>query len=503
MTSGTRVPAILSLVVVIALLGSRHCQADPQVKVGSKVFTESVILGEIATQLGNARGVDTVYLSPLGGTRILWEALLTGRIDAYPEYTGTIAQELLPGTPPTIESLRTALAKKGLGITDSLGFNDTYALGVPEALAERLSLRSIGDLAAHPELRFAFSNEFLDRADGWPAVRSSYDLQQAQVTGMDHDLAYKAVSLGSVDVIDLYTTDAEILSYHLRVLEDDKHVFPPYQAVFLYRLDLKEKAPAFIDALERLAQTIDLKTMMEMNAASKLHHVPETRIASSFLQDHLGIFTHVSDQSWRQLLVTRTREHLTLVAVSLAASIAVAIPLGVVAFAWPRLGWVILTSVSVIYTIPSLALLVLMIPILGIGAWPAIAALFLYSLLPIVRNTHAGLAGIAPGLRESAIVLGLPPSARLMRIEIPLAAPSILAGIKTAAVINVGTATLGALIGAGGYGQPILTGIRLADNHLILLGAIPSALLALMVQGAFSLLERAAIPRGLRLKIRS
>ena len=503
MTSGIRLPAILSLAILGFFLGSHRCRADAQVKVGSKVFTESVILGEIATQLGNARGVDTIYLNQLGGTRILWEALLAGRIDAYPEYTGTISQELLPGTSPTIESLRTALAKKGLGITDSLGFNDTYAFGVPEAIAEKLNLRSIGDLAAHPELRFAFSNEFLDRADGWPAVRSSYGLQRAEVTGMDHDLAYRAISSGSVDVIDLYSTDAEILSYQLRVLEDDKHVFPPYQAVFLYRLDLSERAPTFIDALERLAQRIDLKTMLELNAASKLRHVPETRIASSFLQDHLGVMTHVSDQSWSQQLLARTREHLTLVAVSLAASIAAAIPLGVIAFAWPRLGWVILNSVSVIYTIPSLALLVLMIPILGIGAWPAIAALFLYSLLPIVRNTHAGLAGIASGLRESAIVLGLPPFARLMRVELPLAAPSILAGIKTAAVINVGTATLGALIGAGGYGQPILTGIRLADTHLILLGAIPSALLALMVQGAFSLLERVAIPRGLRLSVRS
>ena len=503
MTSKIRWSAVLLPAILAILLGSQRCQADTQVKVGSKVFTESVILGEIATQLGNASGVDTVYLSQLGGTRILWEALIAGRIDAYPEYTGTIAQELLPGTSPTIESLRAALAKKGIGITDSLGFDDTYAMGVPQALADKLNLQSIGDLASHPELRFAFSHEFLERADGWPAIRSSYDLPQTQVNGMDHDLAYKAISSDSVDVIDLYTTDPEILSYHLRVLEDDKHVFPPYQAVFLYRLDLKERAPTFIEALKRLVQAIDLKTMMEMNAASKLRHVSEMRIASSFLQNHLGVMTHVLEQSWSQQIMVRTREHLTLVVVSLIASIAVAIPLGVMAFAWPRLGWVILNSVSVIYTIPSLALLVLMIPILGIGAWPAIAALFLYSLLPIVRNTHAGLVGIAPGLRESAIVLGLPPFARLMRIELPLAAPSILAGIKTAAVINVGTATLGALIGAGGYGQPILTGIRLADNHLILLGAIPSALLALVVQGVFTLLERVALPRGLRLSIRS
>jgi osmoprotectant transport system permease protein len=158
--------------------------------------------------------------------------------------------------------------------------------------------------------------------------------------------------------------------------------------------------------------------------------------------------------------------------------------------------------VAVIFTIPSLALLVFMIPLLGIGTLPAIIALFLYGLLPIVRNTHSGLSGIAPGLRESAIVLGLSPSARLLKIELPLAAPTILAGIKTAAVINVGTATIGALIGAGGYGQPILTGIRLADNRLILLGAIPAAILALMVQGGFGLLERWVVPRGLRIKSR-
>ncbi len=201
-------------------------------------------------------------------------------------------------------------------------------------------------------------------------------------------------------------------------------------------------------------------------------------------------------------LLLRTREHLLLVGVSLVASIIVAIPLGILAFLWPQAGRIILAVVAVIYTIPSLALLVFMIPLLGIGTLPAIIALFLYGLLPIVRNTHAGLSGIGPGLRESAIVLGLSPPARLLKIELPLASPSILAGIKTAAVINVGTATIGALIGAGGYGQPILTGIRLADNRLILLGAVPAAVLALMIQGGFGLLEKYVVPRGLRIKPR-
>jgi osmoprotectant transport system permease protein len=243
--------------------------------------------------------------------------------------------------------------------------------------------------------------------------------------------------------------------------------------------------------------------MIEMNASSKLHKVPEAIVASQFLSTRLRIKTAPRLDSMTGQLLLRTREHLLLVGVSLAASITLAIPLGVLAFLWPRTGQIILAAVAIIYTIPSLALLVFMIPLVGIGTLPAIVALFLYGLLPIVRNTHAGLSGIAPALRESAMVLGLSPGARLLKIELPLASPSILAGIKTAAVINVGTATIGALIGAGGYGQPILTGIRLADNRLILFGAIPAAVLALLVQAGFGFLERWIVPRGLRIKARA
>ncbi|MGE0747508.1 MAG: ABC transporter permease, partial [Rhodospirillales bacterium] len=205
--------------------------------------------------------------------------------------------------------------------------------------------------------------------------------------------------------------------------------------------------------------------------------------------------TGIATRVWR-----RTVEHLRLVAVSLAAAILVAVPLGIVAARRPRMGQALLAAVGVIQTIPSLAILVFMIPLLGIGGPPAIVALFLYSLLPIVRNTYAGLHDVPPSLRESADAMGLNPGARLRLVELPLAARSILAGIKTAAVINVGTATLGALIGAGGYGQPILTGIRLDDVGLILEGAVPAAVLALLVQGMFEVAERRIIPRGLRVR---
>lgn len=493
-----RASCIFSLIIMMPRLA---LAAEP-VRVGSKAFTESVILGEIATQLGNDAGIPTIHRSQLGGTRVLWEALLAGQIDLYPEYTGTIIQELIPGTPADTAAIASALRQHGIGMTQPLGFNDTYALGVPETLARQLNLRSISNLRDHPALRLGFSNEFLNRKDGWPILKTVYSLPQTNVTGLDHDLAYRAVSSGSIDVVDLYSTDAEIEYYHLRTLDDDRHVFPAYEAVYLYRLDLRARAPAMIKALSRLQGAIDASHMIEMNAASKLQKVPEATVASQFLLTHFQMKTNPQVQSMTSQLIQRTREHLLLVGISLAGSILLAIPLGVLAFLLPRVGQIILAVTAIIYTIPSLALLVFMIPLLGIGTLPAIIALFLYGLLPIVRNTHAGLSGIAPGLRESAIVLGLSPAARLMKIELPLASPSILAGIKTAAVINVGTATIGALIGAGGYGQPILTGIRLADNRLILLGAIPAALLALLVQAGFGLLEMCIVPRGLRIKPR-
>jgi osmoprotectant transport system permease protein len=317
---------------------------------------------------------------------------------------------------------------------------------------------------------------------------------------MDHDLAYRGLASGSIDATDLYSTDAEVEYRHLRVLDDDLKVFPEYSAVYLYRADLAQRAPGVVREIRRLEGRIDEQQMRRMNARVKVDKVPEAHVAADFLAQTLDVEADVRSDGATRRIWKRTREHLFLVGVSLAAAIAIGLPLGIIAAKRRGLGQAILAITAGIYTIPSLALLVFMIPLLGIGAWPAIVAMFLYSLLPIVRDTQAGLAGIPAALCESAEVLGLPAWARLTRVELPMAAPAILAGIKTAAVINVGTATLGALIGAGGYGQPILTGIRLDNLTLILEGAIPAAALALLAQGAFDLLERAIVPRGMRLR---
>ena len=464
-------------------------RGDPTaVVIGSKAFTESVILGEVMTDLLESQGISASHWRELGGTRVLWNGLQAGDIDAYVEYTGTILLEILRADAATDDArLEALLAGQGVGIAARLGFNNTYVLGMREADAQALGIRRISDLRAHPELRFGLSNEFVSRADGWPGLRAAYRLPHPEPRGLQHDLAYRGLASGDIDVIDLYSTDPEIEYYRLRRLEDDREYFPRYDAVILYRRGLRSDA---LEALRRLDGALDEDSMAALNAAVKIAGRPAPAVAAAFLSERLGTDVDVRSEDRYRRFVDRTLEHLRLVSLSLGAAILIAIPLGILAYLRPRLGEVVLAATSIVQTIPALALLVLLIPWLGIGAKPAIAALFLFSLLPIVRNTQAGLHNLPPHVRESARALGLPTPARLRLVELPLAAPSILAGIKTAAVINVGTATLGALIGAGGYGEPILTGIRLDDMGLILEGAVPAAILALLVQGAFELAER-------------
>ncbi|HET7570182.1 MAG TPA: glycine betaine ABC transporter substrate-binding protein [Gammaproteobacteria bacterium] len=461
--------------------------AAPHVVVGSKAFTESIILGDIAADLAREAGATVTHRRELGGTRVVWDALVRGDIDIYAAYTGTLAREIFAGdhVPDRRAALAGALAKYHIRMGPPLGFNNTYALGMAGDVARRLGVHTISDLKRYPDLRFGFSNEFMDRADGWPGLKSAYHLPQTDVRGLEHALAYRALAAGAIDVTDVYSTDANILYYHLRLLRDDHQYFPDYRAVFLYRADLATRAPQVVARIEDFANRISTAQMRRMNAAVKLHGRADTAVAAQFV----GQPAEVEADFWDRL-AQRTGEHLYLVGLSLVAAILIAIPLGIAAARWRLAGQAILAVVGIAQTIPALALLVFMIPLLGIGGPPAMLALFLYSLLPIVRNTHAGLIDIDPALAESAQALGLPPFARLRLVELPLALRPILAGIKTAAVINIGTATLAALIGAGGYGQPILTGIRLASVPLILEGAVPAALLALVVQGLFEVAER-------------
>ncbi len=480
----------LGFAIAAALCGaSSLALAEAEFVVGSKSFTESVVLAELARKAAERDGVELGHHRELGGSRILFEALKQGEIDVYPEYTGTLIHELLASTASEIRThaeINHALEPLGLHALAPLGFENTYALGLKREKADELGLASISDLASHPALKFGFSSEFMDREDGWPGLSQRYGLAPDWVRGMDHDLAYRALESDEIHVLDLYSTDADIAYYNLTTLKDDRRFFPEYKAFFIVRSDLSTRSPKLMRALESLSGAVSEEAMVAMNARVKLDRESEANSAAAFL----GMQNEAGGDTRFDRIVATTFDHLTLVAISLFAAIAVAIPLGIAAARLPGLGATVLAVTGVLQTLPSLALFVFMIPLFGIGAAPAIVALFLYSLLPIVRNTHAGLTGIDPALRDSAMALGLPPARRLAWIELPLASHSILAGIKTAAVINVGTATLAALIGAGGYGQPILTGIRLDDTSLILEGAVPAAILALLAQSAFNQFER-------------
>lgn len=479
--------------MIAMLLVLLSWQNEP-IKVASKAFTESVILGEIARLSIKQAGFETEHVRQLGGSQVVWKALLQGEIQAYPEYTGTLYRELLHGQNINdLVSLKNHLEELGIGMTLPLGFNNTYALGMKKEGAQRMGVRSITDLKDEETIRFGFSNEFLDRGDGWPGLRAAYGLSGKNVMGLQHDLAYRGLDEDAIDVMDLYSTDAEIAYYDLEVLEDPKNYFPDYQAVFLYRKELEQSRPGFAQALHRLAGRIDNQRMIALNADVKLNGKSDTQVAATFLEGEFGKVIRVEQSHLAEQIGQRTAEHLYLVSISLLAALLISIPLGILAYKVEWLEQAVLTITGIIQTIPSLALLVVMIPLFGIGYLPAMVALFLYSLLPIVRNTHSGLKAIDNEMLESAHALGLPASLILRKVELPLALPAILAGIKTSAVINVGTATLGALIGAGGYGQPILTGIRLDDTGLILQGAIPAAVLAFLVQGIFELSERAWI----------
>ena len=493
----------MRLGILLCMLACIPClafAAEPQISVGSKKFTESYVLAEIAKSTLEKAGFHVSHRQGMGGTIILWQALLHGDIALYPEYTGTIAEEILKIKADADDgALRTQLTAQGIGMTRGLGFNDSYSLVMRRDLAGKLGIKTIGDLRRYPELRAGPTPEFLGRQDGWKPLLARYELKFSDIRAIEHGLGYSALANGQIDVKDCYTTDAKIAEYDLIALEDNLHFFPAYEAMFLYRLDAPQKAA---DAIRTIEGRIGNAKMIELNGIAE-RTKDYTVAAEAFFngKQNVGASQTASSRSrnlWAAL-PRLTAEHLTLVGVSLFLAILVSIPLGVLASRPGAGGEIILGTAGVIQTIPSLALLALMIPLFGIGQKPAIIALFLYGLLPIIRNTAIGLQSIPVSLREAATALGLGRREQLTQIYLPIASPSILAGIKTSAIINVGNATLAGLIGGGGYGEPIQSGLQLNDNATILQGAIPAAILALLVQFAFRGIDVLIIPRGLRL----
>src|SRR3984885_7661423 len=489
--------AVLAGVLLAACLPGA-ATAAATIVIGGKIFTESYVLGEMAAQTIEAASSTPVSRKlGMGSTGILFEALKSGAIDVYPDYTGTLAEAILKRPDlKSLDEIRRALSGLGLTMSGSLGFNDTYALAVKEEFAEQHNLHSIGDLIPlEATVKAAFSYEFMDRKDGYPGLVDNYHLSfdPQKVNRMEHTLSFQAIDQNAVDLIDVYSTDAKIKKLHLRVLKDDHNYFPVYQAVWVARQSFVEKHPREWQALLGLEGKISEGAMLDMNAQADIEKIPFKQIAAQFLGSEIP-----ESESRLSGVIHRTKEHLWLVGVSLLFSVLVGIPLGVMAVRFHAAGQAILLSSALIQTVPSLALLCFLIPVFGVGTKPALAALCLYSLLPVVLNTFTGIRAVNPIHVENARAFGMNRRQVLFRVVLPLASPTLLAGIKTATIVSIGTATLAALVGAGGYGAPIVSGLALNDMPTILTGAIPAALMALVAHGVFELLGVVLIPPGLR-----
>ncbi len=487
------------MIVLILGLFMNMARAD-YVEVGSKNFVEGYVLSEIVARTIEEKAATEVKRNfGLGGTGIVFRALTNKRIDMYVEYSGTIAEVILKRPElKSIDEINEALIPYKLRLSGSLGFSNTYALAVTQKFAADNSVRAISDLARlNGKARFAFSSEFIARQDGLGGLKAKYNLDPGQnLFAMEHALVYGALENDKVDVIEVYSTDAKIKKMNLKLLEDDKSYFPKYEAVIVVRDDLVRRMPRVWDALKTLEGSLTEEKMQELNAMVDIDKKTFAEAAKAFVQSKQSTLETKSDGN---TMLSRAKEHFVLVFYSLMAALLIGLPLAVLAREFRVLGQAILIVAALIQTIPALALLCFLIPWFGIGQPLALFALFLYGLLPITLNSYNGLIGIERQYLEISRALGLSYWRRLFVIDLPLASPLILSGIKTSAIISIGTATLAALVGAGGFGAPIVTGLALNDNQIILTGAVPAAAFALVTYAVLSLLEKILIPKGLRI----
>jgi osmoprotectant transport system permease protein len=469
-----------------AILSFTTAAADPLV-IGSKNFTENYILAEASAQLLESRGIEVQRRFGLNGTKIVFEALRNRSIDFYPEYTGTISEVILeiPDL-STDEAIRQALAQQELIMLSPLGFNNSYAIAVSADFARQENLQNISNLLRVGRVRVGLPHEFLSRNDGWPGLKARYKLDLT-ATGIEHSLAYEAMANANIDVTAVYSTDGEILRSKLVLLDDDLNYFPQYRAAFFARRDLAADVRTI---LESMSGRINDRRMQQLNLRALDPDVSFADVASGFLIEE-GLIDSAQDvPGFMARLLRNTRQHLKLTGIALLLAVFAGVGIAAAVHRNRRAASAFLYFAGLMQTVPSIALLALLIPWFGIGETPAIVALFLYSLLPIARGTITAMLAIPPGYRLVAAAMAMTPRQETRYVLMPLSMPHVIAGIRTAAVISIGTATLAAFIGAGGLGDPIVTGLALNDSSMILQGAIPAAVLAILTELAFNGLER-------------
>lgn len=499
---------------------SSSATGGAQVVVASKPFGESYLLSELFAQLLEAHGMHVERRPGLGATEVAFGAIRSGAVDVYPEYTGTGLLAILHDT--LSDSLgrdaravyahvaRATTERFGARWLPPLGFENTYAIAVRRSTAQQYRLHTLSDLAREARhLTGGLTADFIGRPDGLAGLRRTYGLAPAAVKPLAPALKYQALAAGAVDFIDGYSTDGLLAKYDLVVLTDDRHFFPPYQAAALVGARLSRERPEAVAALTLLSGRLDERTMRAANRRLEVD-LEDVRAVARDLLDSLGLAhdravdagapnekgSGLSGYLWgqRATIGRLVMQHLLLVALALGAAVLVAVPLGLALERARRGAEPALAALGVIQTIPSIALLAFMIPVLGVGVRPALVALWLYALYPIARGTFVGVTEADPRAVEAAEALGMTARQRLLLVRLPLAAPVIMAGVRTAAVITVGAATLAAFIGAGGLGEPIVTGLALADTRLVLSGAIPAAVLAILIDALLAAVSRRVAP---------
>ncbi len=516
--------ACVSAATLVSSIGANATAQESKnrpIVVASKPFGESYLLCEMFAQLLESRGFSVERKPGLGATEIAFRALRSGAIDVYPEYTGTgLIAVLHDSLPDSVRADRRAVfsyvsrefaARYQLRWLPPLGFENTYAIAVARKTAQRYNLRTLTDLGREsPRLIAGFTADFIGRPDGLVGLTRVYGVHPKEVRPLAPAVKYQALAAGAVDVIDGYSTDGLLAKYDLVTLVDDQHFFPPYEAAALATDALAKRQPEAISTLALLSNRLTETTMRQLNRRVEVDGEDVRSVASSEL-NALGLLGSRGSASaptratrgegflaylWdrRAQLAELTGRHLELVALALLAAALIAIPLGLLLERGRRIAEPVIGGLGVLQTIPSIALLAFMIPLLGVGVVPALVALWLYALYPIARGTYSGVRDADPDAVSAAEALGTTPMQRLLWVRLPLAAPVIMSGVRTAAVITVGAATLAAFIGAGGLGEPIVAGLALADTRMILSGALPAAILALVVDGALALVERVVAP---------
>ena len=493
--------------------------------VASKPFGESYLLCEMFAQLLEAHGYQVTRRPGLGATEIAFAALQRNGIDVYPEYTGTgliaILHDSLPDSvardPRSVYDhvARVFQARYGVRWLPPLGFENTYAISVRRTTSERYAIHTLSDLARESShLVAGFTPDFIGRSDGLPGLARAYGIHLSQVRPLAPAVKYQALAASAVDVVDGYSTDGLLARYDLVTLVDDRHFFPPYQAAALVSPRIAHGREDVVGVLALLSGRLDVFRMRMLNRRVEVDGQDVRQVASDAL-NQLGLVSNGTDRAvtksaphresfigylWRSrsTIGALTLRHLFLVTIALGAAVLVALPLGLALERARTVAEPVVRVLGMIQTIPSIAVLAFMIPLLGIGTVPALVALWLYALYPIARNSYSGVRDADPAAVQAARALGMTPSQRLLKVRLPLAAPMIMAGIRTAAVITVGAATLAAFIGAGGLGEPIVAGLALADTRMVLSGALPAAVLALCVDGILALIEAALEPASSR-----